>query len=526
MSQGFSWRFSTRATVLVAIFGFNTLAAAPAFGLTLEELKAELARRNIVGWQAGQTAATTEYLTLAAERKKALEVAGKSARSSIFGLREGAHDSTIEVAPEDFRTDESLPPSLDWRSKDGRDFTSPVRNQARCGSCVAFAAMGAFETQLNIAAGNAALDLDLSEQDLFARIGSCDSGSMPFMASSTLKSSGAPDESCFPYASGRLGKDFDTDLACADRAARTLKITGSRSVSASQAKAALQNGPLMTTMTVYEDFMFYTGGVYEHVTGEALGGHAVTIVGYDDAAQAWIVRNSWGAGWGESGYFRIKYTDASGVGRSNTAFTVANPNFQVKVASPADRAVLRGDAALTLTDLTVGEAVSFADWKITNIKTSQTIGGSTDPARDPEVIVDSDSVADGTYHLAVYGRDHTGAQSKPFYTTVYVVNAPQPLAATLTPDFDSTVPVKDRVYFDLKSTFGAVPPTAASFFYSQRGGNAAGVVDVLDPGDWSKVGWRTATIPNGEYDVWAVVRIGDVQEVTTTRLTFTVANEQ
>ena len=43
-----------------------------------------------------------------------------------------------------------------------------------------------------------------------------------------------------------------------------------------------------------------------------LGNHCVLIVGYDDVNQCFIVKNSWGTGWGEAGYFRIAYSECSG----------------------------------------------------------------------------------------------------------------------------------------------------------------------------------------------------------------------
>ncbi|HMK64558.1 MAG TPA: C1 family peptidase, partial [Thermodesulfobacteriota bacterium] len=59
--------------------------------------------------------------------------------------------------------------------------------------------------------------------------------------------------------------------------------------------------------SVYADFFSYHGGIYSYTTGAYQGGHAVLIVGYDDVNQCFIVKNSWGTGWGESGYFRIAY---------------------------------------------------------------------------------------------------------------------------------------------------------------------------------------------------------------------------
>ncbi len=63
-----------------------------------------------------------------------------------------------------------------------------------------------------------------------------------------------------------------------------------------------------TGFTVYEDFMSYKGGVYHHVTGKQLGGHAVKIVGWGE--NFWIVANSWGTSWGEQGFFNIQFGDS------------------------------------------------------------------------------------------------------------------------------------------------------------------------------------------------------------------------
>ena len=53
-----------------------------------------------------------------------------------------------------------------------------------------------------------------------------------------------------------------------------------------------------------------------------LGAHAVTIVGYDNNAQAWLVKNSWGADWADGGLFRVAY-GAAGLGAEATDETYA-----------------------------------------------------------------------------------------------------------------------------------------------------------------------------------------------------------
>ena len=54
--------------------------------------------------------------------------------------------------------------------------------------------------------------------------------------------------------------------------------------------------------------MSYKGGIYVHKSGYLEGGHAVVILGFgtEDDVNYWICQNSWGADWGEEGYFRIK----------------------------------------------------------------------------------------------------------------------------------------------------------------------------------------------------------------------------
>jgi hypothetical protein len=66
-------------------------------------------------------------------------------------------------------------------------------------------------------------------------------------------------------------------------------------------------GAVTACMIVYQDFFSYRSGVYRHVTGGVAGGHCVSLIGYDDAQGCWIGKNSWGAGWGDGGFFKIAY---------------------------------------------------------------------------------------------------------------------------------------------------------------------------------------------------------------------------
>lgn len=68
------------------------------------------------------------------------------------------------------------------------------------------------------------------------------------------------------------------------------------------------NGPMEASFTVYEDFLAYKSGVYHHVTGSALGGHAVKIMGWgtENGTPYWLVANSWNEDWGDKGFFKIR----------------------------------------------------------------------------------------------------------------------------------------------------------------------------------------------------------------------------
>jgi len=82
---------------------------------------------------------------------------------------------------------------------------------------------------------------------------------------------------------------------------------------ANQFKGCLASGyPFVFGFTVYASFesdtVAQSGIVPMPAPGEkTMGGHAVMAVGYDDASQRFIVRNSWGDGWGMKGYFTIPY---------------------------------------------------------------------------------------------------------------------------------------------------------------------------------------------------------------------------
>jgi C1A family cysteine protease len=211
------------------------------------------------------------------------------------------------------------PMSVDWRRKDGQDWTTPVKEASTCGACAAFGVIGAVESRLKIAAGDSSQNPDLSEAHLF--FGSCDrccdQGMTVSPALDFARDTGIVDEACYPYT-----PEDQASNPCAEWQDRTTTIAAwTLTTDVEEMKQALaEGGPIVASLTLYQDFMSYSGGIYEHRSGGFAGTHIVTLVGYDEAGGYWIGKNGWGTDWGEDsegnagggGWFRISY-EVSGV---------------------------------------------------------------------------------------------------------------------------------------------------------------------------------------------------------------------
>ncbi len=249
----------------------------------------------------------------------------------------------------------TLPTGLDWRSNGG-SYVTPVRNQEGCGSCWAFASTAALESVTLISNRTPGVDLDLSEQVLVScgGVGSCGGGYIDSVAN-FFKNTGLPVESCYPY----TGTDGACSNACPGWQSSTYRISSWHYVATSSPtldalKAALYAyGPLVTTMSVYQDFFSYQEGVYQYVSGTLAGFHAVLLVGYDDIDQYFVVKNTWGTDWGESGYFRIAYSELNspvGFGEWTIAYEGTAPacNYNVSQLVPASFPASGGDGSVSV----------------------------------------------------------------------------------------------------------------------------------------------------------------------------------
>lgn len=205
---------------------------------------------------------------------------------------------------------------FDWRTSDG---STPVRDQNGCGSCWAFATHGAFEGSYAIRNN---LLIDSSEQDTLdcSGAGSCRGG---WWAYQYLIDKGSAKETVYPYTA--------RDDTCKTSVVRPYKavawgyVDSSRRIpTVSSIKAALcRYGPLSVAVRVTGAFQAYKSGVFnEKDTGNV--NHGVTLIGWDNTKGAWLIKNSWGTGWGMSGYMWIAY-DSNSIGYG-AAWVQAKPS--------------------------------------------------------------------------------------------------------------------------------------------------------------------------------------------------------
>lgn len=401
----------------------------------------------------------------------------------------------------------ALPVTLDWRAKDGANWVSPLLNQANCGSCVAFASIGVMETQERIASGNPNYSISLSPQNLFAcGGGGCETGWQPEDAAQFLQSNGVVDEACQPYMSGATGKDLACSDSCKDASRRTYKISNFSKPTAwskdlDSLRAALQKGPLVTTLMVFEDFMSYSSGVYKHTTGKFLGGHAISIVGYDDTTQSFIIRNSWGPEWGEKGFGHVSYTDLSGVGSQTWQFEIPAATGSVFIQSPHDYTYASNTLALK-TQSTIAKTDSLS---VTIFDDQGKALQNITCATNCDQSLNISGLADGRYTIQTSAMDSVGHAlgSSPIQGFVIANTQPQITLSSAGKGFDMKSPLKDRVEFELTSTSTSVPLSSIEFHRKDSSGvEVVKTATIVIP--QMSMGWRTNLVPNGQYEIWFV----------------------
>lgn len=231
---------------------------------------------------------------------------------------------------------EDLPKEFDLRDVQGHSYLSPIKNQAPWQTCYSFAATAAGESTYNRAMDLYDQDaVSLSEAFIIWSLGPKYSGfpNAPYGDGSSyaydelqaLVDYGTVKESVFPYRPDftEYAEDEEDHLLDYHWDAPRIKFAGWHRLPvndiATMKKAIRRFGALHSG--VYSDtveFQTYDGGVFSnqdtapdnYLEYYSKTDHAIALVGWDEDRQAWILRNSWGEGWGQDGYMYIDYRSA------------------------------------------------------------------------------------------------------------------------------------------------------------------------------------------------------------------------
>ncbi len=272
------------------------------------------------------------------------EVKGVKERMSLQDLMEkngdkmqletrGPGKDVYEIAKDNpsFVASKVNPTSFDWRSYNGHSYIGAVRNQGGCGSCYAFGASACAEGTYNFATGLYDSNTsDFAESYIVwclgtmsaysSHFGGCGGADYTYSELQALTDIGTIAESYFPYTE----TDPQTCPSAATNAPKT-KFNAWYRVPCSDIEAIktaiMTYGVVDVAVYVTTAWQNYSGGIYTDASTSCPGSpcdytttnHAVALVGWGHDATAgdyWILRNSWGPTWGESGYMRTAVSAA------------------------------------------------------------------------------------------------------------------------------------------------------------------------------------------------------------------------
>ncbi|XP_077320362.1 cathepsin K-like [Lithobates pipiens] len=208
--------------------------------------------------------------------------------------------------------DVKAPESIDWRTK---GCVTDVKNQGGCHSCWAFSATGAVECQVKLKTGKLQ---SLSAQELVdcnkAKHG-CKGGRLE-VAFSYIVEKGIALESSYPYV-GKEGTCFTAPKAAKCVGCETLPTVNElelQQVVGTVGPVSVAIDSSLTSFRLYKSGVYYDCNCRSNITD-----HAVLAVGYgtENGADYWLLKNSWGTGFGEQGYIKMARNRCNHCGITN-----------------------------------------------------------------------------------------------------------------------------------------------------------------------------------------------------------------
>ncbi|KAJ9187975.1 hypothetical protein P3X46_003382 [Hevea brasiliensis] len=302
----------------ISSFYLQVIAEAPDSTLKLnsrilqESIIKKINENPNAGWEAAMNPQFSNYTV---GQFKYLLGAKPTPKKELRGFPVTSHPKSLKL-PKEFDARKAWPQCTTI----GR-----ILDQGHCGSCWAFGAVESLSDRFCIHFG---MNLSLSVNDLLACCGflcgdGCNGG-YPIYAWRYFVNHGVVTEECDPYfddigcSHPGCTPEFPTPKCvrkCVDKnqlwsQSKHYGVNAYRISSDPQDIMAevLTNGPVEVAFIVYEDFAHYRSGVYKHITGDVMGGHAVKLIGWgtsDDGEDYWLLANQWNRGWGDDGYFKI-----------------------------------------------------------------------------------------------------------------------------------------------------------------------------------------------------------------------------
>lgn len=252
------------------------------FSLNLKTIEEHNAKG--LGW----TMAVNEFTDLSAEEFKSLYMGYKPRQSSY------AKSQNLHVNDGQPMADE-----INWVTAGA---VTPVKDQGQCGSCWAFSTTGGVEGANQVATGTL---VSLAEQQLVDCSKAegnegCNGGLMDDGFEYIIKNGGIGAEADYKY-TARDGTCKKVDSVVSIKGYTDVKAKDEADL-----MSALQKQPVSIAVDAQFGWQTYGGGILGNCIFKSLD-HGVLLVGYgtDNGTDYWVVKNSWGASWGDSGYVNI-----------------------------------------------------------------------------------------------------------------------------------------------------------------------------------------------------------------------------